>query len=108
MQEVVEVFRIWRDIRGMTFEALDWIAGWPQGYGAKLCAPDPIKNLGWLSLGLGCRALAIKMIIVEDPEQRKLSKAARNSACAQTKRARNRAAFGPITGKAQPAADVER
>jgi hypothetical protein len=43
-----------------------------QGYRAKLCAPDPIKNLGWLSLGLGCRALAIKMIIVEDPEQRKL------------------------------------
>ena len=59
-------------MRGVTLETLDHIAGWPSGYSGKLLAPDPIKNLGWLSLGLGLNALAIKLVVVEDPEQRKL------------------------------------
>jgi hypothetical protein len=72
MQEIVEAIRVWRDMRGVSLETLDFIAGWPQGYGAKLLAPSPIKNLGWQSLGLGLNALAIKLVVVEDPEQRKL------------------------------------
>jgi hypothetical protein len=72
MQEIVGAIRAWREERGITLEALDHIAGWPAGYGAKLLAPDPIKNLGWLSLGLGLKALAIKLVVVEDPEQRKV------------------------------------
>ena len=59
-------------MRGVTLETLDHIAGWPSGYSGKLLAPDPIKNLGWLSLGLGLNALAIKLVVVEDPEERKL------------------------------------
>jgi hypothetical protein len=72
MQEIVGAIRAWREERGITLETLDHIAGWPAGYGAKLLAPDPIKNLGWLSLGLGLKALAIKLVVVEDKEQRKL------------------------------------
>jgi hypothetical protein len=72
MQELVEAIRIWRDMRGVSLATLDHIAGWADGYGAKLLAPDPIKNLGWESIGLGLNALAIKLVVVEDPEQRKL------------------------------------
>jgi len=72
MQEIVEAIRVWRDMRGVSLATLDHIAGWPDGYGAKLLAPSPIKNLGWQSLGLGLNALAIKLVVVEDPEQRKL------------------------------------
>jgi hypothetical protein len=72
MQEIVEAIRFWRDERGITLEQLDFISGWAQGYGAKLLCDPPIKNLGWSSLGLGLNALAIKLVVVEDPEQRKI------------------------------------
>jgi hypothetical protein len=72
MQEIVEAIRVWRDMRGVSLATLDHIAGWPDGYGAKLLAPEPIKNLGWQSLGLGLNALAIKLVVVEDEAQRKL------------------------------------
>src|ERR1700675_1960748 len=72
MQELVEAIRVWRDMRGVSLATLDHIAGWADGYGAKLLAPSPIKNLGWESIGLGLNALAIKLVVVEDPEQRKL------------------------------------
>ena len=65
MQEIVEAIRVWRDMRGVSLATLDHIAGWPDGYGAKLLAPEPIKNLGWQSLGLGLNALAIKLVVVE-------------------------------------------
>jgi hypothetical protein len=71
MSELVAAIQAWREERGITLETLDDIAGWPARYGAKLLAPDPIKNLGWMSLGLGLNALAIKLVVVEDAEQRK-------------------------------------
>jgi hypothetical protein len=70
MQELVEAIRVWRDMRGISLATLDHIAGWADGYGAKLEAFT--KNLGWQSLSLGLNALAIKLVVVEDPEQRKL------------------------------------
>ena len=72
LPEVVEALRVWRDERGITHEVFDAIAGWADGYAGKLLAPIPIKNLGWLSLGDARKALAIKLVVVEDPEQRKL------------------------------------
>jgi len=72
MQELVEAIRVWREMRGVSLATLDHVAGWAEGYGAKLLSPSPIKNLGWQSLGLGLNALAIKLVVVEDPEQRKL------------------------------------
>jgi len=72
MQEIVEAIRVWREMRGVSLETLDHIAGWPEGYSNKLLAPEPFRNLGWQSLGLGLSALAIKLVVVEDPVQRKL------------------------------------
>jgi hypothetical protein len=72
MPEVVEALRVWRDERGITHEVFDEIAGWADGYAGKLLAPEPIKNLGWMSLGDALKTLAIKLVVVEDPEQRKL------------------------------------
>jgi hypothetical protein len=72
LPEVVEALRVWRDERGITHEVFDAIAGWADGYAGKLLAPIPIKNLGWLSLGDARKTLAIKLVVVEDPEQRKL------------------------------------
>jgi hypothetical protein len=72
MPEVVEALRVWRDERGITHEVFDEIAGWADGYASKLLAPEPIKNLGWMSLGDALKTLAIKLVVVEDPEQRKL------------------------------------
>jgi hypothetical protein len=48
------------------------IAGWSSGYAGKIFAPEPIKNLGWMSLGVALKTMAIKLVVVEDPEQRKL------------------------------------
>jgi hypothetical protein len=72
MPEVVEALRVWRDERGITHEVFDDIAGWAHGYAGKLLAPEPIKNLGWMSLGDALKTLAIKLVVVEDPEQRRL------------------------------------
>ena len=72
MPELVAALREWRDERGITHEVFDGIAGWPHGYAGKLLAPNPIKNLGWASLGLALDTLAIELIVIENPEQRKL------------------------------------
>ena len=72
MPELVAALREWRDERGITHEVFDGIAGWPHGYAGKLLAPNPIKNLGWASLGLALDTLAIELVVIENPEQRKL------------------------------------
>lgn len=72
MPELVAALRARRDELQITHETIDSIAEWPAGYAGKLLAPTPIKNLGWLSLGLALNTLGIKLVVVEDPEQRKL------------------------------------
>lgn len=69
MPELVAALRTRRDELQLTHETIDAIAGWPAGYASKLLAPEPIKNLGWSSLGLGLGALGIALVVVEDPEQ---------------------------------------
>jgi hypothetical protein len=53
----------------LTHERIDDIAGWPSGYAGKLLAPDPIKNLGWMSFGLALDSMGIALVVVENPEQ---------------------------------------
>lgn len=72
MAELLAALRARRDELQLTHETLDAIAGWPSGYASKLLAPEPIKNLGWQSLGLGLGALGIALVVVEDKDQRKL------------------------------------
>jgi hypothetical protein len=54
---------------GVTRIELDEISGVPAGYAAKLLAAEPIKNLGVKSLGPLLGALAIRLAVIEDPEQ---------------------------------------
>src|SRR6266403_5640573 len=69
MLELVEAIRAARDERQITHERMDHVAGWPDGYAGKLLAPEPIKNLGWSSFGLGLSALGKMLLMVDDPEQ---------------------------------------
>jgi hypothetical protein len=65
------VLRVRRDELQLTHETIDDIAGWADGYASKLLAPEPIKNLGWMSLGTVCKTMAVQLLVVEDKEQRK-------------------------------------
>jgi hypothetical protein len=69
LPDVLAAMRARRDELGITFETLDAIAGWPCRYGSKLFSPEPVKNLGWQSLGLGLGALGTMLIMIEDEEQ---------------------------------------
>lgn len=72
MPELLAALRARRDELQLTHETIDHIAGWPSGYCGKLLAQNPIKNLGWQSLGLALDTLAIELIPAENIEQRKL------------------------------------
>ena len=69
MPDLLEALRARRDELELTHERLDTLAGWPDGYSGKLLAPNPIKNLGWQSLGLALGSLGIALVVVEDEEQ---------------------------------------
>lgn len=69
MPELIAALRARRDELQITHETIDSIAGWPAGYAGKLLAPEPIKNLGWMSLGLALDTLGIALMVVPDEEQ---------------------------------------
>jgi hypothetical protein len=69
MSELLAAHRARRDELGLTHETIDELAGWAGGYAGKVLAPEPIKNLGWQSLGLLHGVFGTMLIMVEDPEQ---------------------------------------
>jgi hypothetical protein len=69
MPDMVASFRVCRDERGLTHETIDDIAGFQSGYCSKLLAPEPIRNLGWLSFGDFLGAVGKLMLLVDDPAQ---------------------------------------
>jgi hypothetical protein len=69
MPDLLAALRTRRDELQLTHERIDDIAGWPSGYAGKLFCEPAIKNLGWLSFGLGLGALGVALVLVEDPEQ---------------------------------------
>jgi hypothetical protein len=56
---------------GCSRERLDDISGVQPGYSAKVLGPIPAKTLGRTSLGLILGGLALKLRVIEDPEQLK-------------------------------------
>src|SRR6266481_3366630 len=104
MPGIVETLRVWRDERGITHEVFDEIAGFPLGYAGKLLAPEPIKNLGWMSLGAALDTLAIAFVVVENPEQRKLVE----KRWTPRERPKNGAALAPRFSTAELQAKMER
>jgi hypothetical protein len=69
MSELLAAHRARRDELGLTHLTIDEIAGWASGYASKILSPNPIKNLGWMSLGSLHGTLGTMLIMVEDPEQ---------------------------------------
>src|SRR5258707_12441519 len=72
MEDLLSALRERRDQLGISLETLDHIAGFPPSYSAKLLAPVPFKNLGWMSFGLALDALGVALILVENPAQVRL------------------------------------
>jgi hypothetical protein len=72
MLELLDALRARRDELQVSHQTIDHVAGFPDGYAGKLLAPEPIKNLGWLSFGLALDALGVALILVENPDQVRL------------------------------------
>ena len=70
MSGVLDVVRARRDELNISHETIDEIAGFPAGYTSKLLAPTPIRGISHMSLGAVLGALAIGLVVVEDPGQR--------------------------------------
>lgn len=70
MPELIEALRARRDALNISHETIDAISGLQAGYTSKLLAPQPIKGLGAMSLGALMGALAVGLLLVDDPEQR--------------------------------------
>jgi hypothetical protein len=69
MPDLLSALRARRDELQLTHERLDDISGLPSGYFGKLLAPVPIKNLGWMSLGLALDSMGVALVLVENVEQ---------------------------------------
>jgi len=54
----------------MSPEALDYVAGLSSGHSAKLFAPRPKKHIGGQTLPILLDALALKLVVMDDPERR--------------------------------------
>jgi hypothetical protein len=72
MEDLLAALRARRDELELTHERLDDISGLPSGYFGKLLAPVPIKNLGWMSLGLALDSLGVALVLTENPDQVRL------------------------------------
>jgi hypothetical protein len=72
MEDLLAALRTRRDELQLTHETIDDVAGWPSGYAGKLLAPEPIKNLGWLSFGLALDSMGVALVMIENVGQRKL------------------------------------
>lgn len=62
------ILRARADALGLSRVELDRIAGVPAGYSSKVLAEVPLRQLGPDTLGPMVGALAVKLIVVEDPE----------------------------------------
>src|SRR5215469_7148710 len=58
-----------REHRQMSFETLDEISGAPKAYWSKTLGPMSGRRLTMESLGMLFGSLAIKAVLIEDPEQ---------------------------------------
>jgi hypothetical protein len=66
MPGVLDVMRAQRDRLNLSHETLDAISGLPSGYVGKVLAPEPVRGLGYMSLGALLGALGLALIVVED------------------------------------------
>jgi hypothetical protein len=55
-----------RERFNVTFQTIDAVAGWADGYASKLLAPTPIKTIGRLSFPIIIRTFCLRLIVVDD------------------------------------------
>lgn len=94
--EMQAAFRQIAHERGLTREAIDSAAGFPDNYASKLLAPEQIKAIGPKSLGPLLTALGVVIVIQDDPKAERItldSKRRRNAGLSMPalKRQRKRA-----------------
>jgi hypothetical protein len=66
MPELIEVLRERRDLLNISHETIDELAGLPSGLTGKILAPEPIRGVGYGSLGPLLGALGVAILVVED------------------------------------------
>ena len=66
MPELLDVIRARRDALNLSHETIDDLAGFPAGYTGKLLSPNPIRGVGYMSLGAVMGALGIALVAIED------------------------------------------
>lgn len=69
--ELQLIFRARKEELKLSNNALDDIAGLPEGLAGKLLSDPPRKNMGITTFGYVAMALGLKLIVVEDPEAAK-------------------------------------
>jgi len=77
MSHALAEVRTWNDLHSalraraesldLSRESPDHLSGLHSGYSAKILAPNPIRNLGRVSLGALLGALGVKLVLTEDP-----------------------------------------
>ena len=68
---LLDAFRARAEEIGITKLEIDDIGGLTDGYASKLLAPIPMKGAGMRTLGKLLRALALKLVVVEDEAMRR-------------------------------------
>jgi hypothetical protein len=66
MPGLLAELRAQRDALNVSHETIDDLANLPDGYTGKLLAPEPVRGLGYGSLGAVLGALGLALIVVED------------------------------------------
>jgi hypothetical protein len=69
MPEIVDIMRHRREVLNISFETLDVIAGVDERYSAKVLSPNPLRGLGYMSMGAIAGAMGLSFIVVENPLQ---------------------------------------
>jgi hypothetical protein len=72
MTGLLDAIRARQDELDLSCETIDALAGFPSGYTSKLVAPVPIRGISHMSLTAILGALAIGLVVVEDPGQRQI------------------------------------
>lgn len=57
-----------RDLRNISCEEIDRLAGWPAGLAGKVLCAEPIRRLGPDTIAGGLGALGVMLVAVDDPE----------------------------------------
>jgi hypothetical protein len=67
--ELISTFRARMAELGITYSTLDEIAGWTDSYSTKVLGEEPLRHLGVMAFDAMINALALKVVVVDDPQK---------------------------------------